>query len=73
LIIYASPLLHLAKTWENATLSMYIDDGNIFVHAPAYCILARQLCTFYTTCHNWCRQVGLIIEPEKMEVMFLTR
>jgi hypothetical protein len=54
-IIYASPLLHLAKTWENATLSMYIDDSNIFAHAPMYCILARQLCTFYTSCHDWCR------------------
>jgi hypothetical protein len=52
---------------------MYIDDGNIFAHAPMYCILARRLCAFYTSCHDWCRQVGLIIEPEKTEVMFLTR
>jgi hypothetical protein len=29
-IIYASPLLHLAKQWTDAASMMYIDDGNIF-------------------------------------------
>jgi hypothetical protein len=30
-IIYASPLLHLARHWTDATLSMYIDDRNILM------------------------------------------
>jgi retron-type reverse transcriptase len=38
-IIYASPILHLAKKWDNTTLSMYMDDGVIFAHAMSYHIL----------------------------------
>jgi hypothetical protein len=51
-IIYASPLLHLTKTWDCVTLSMYVDDGNIIAHAPLYGVLAMCLISFYTTCHN---------------------
>jgi hypothetical protein len=72
-IIYASPLLHLAKTWEGATLLMFIDDGNIFACGPSYGILAMRLCNFYTSCHDWCRRAGLTIEPDKTEALFFTR
>jgi hypothetical protein len=72
-IIYASPLLHLTKTWDCMTLSMYVDDGNIIACAPSYGILAMHLISFYTTCHDWCMQAGLTIEPEKTEVLFFTR
>jgi hypothetical protein len=54
-IIYTSPLLHLAKTWEHATLHMFVDDGNIFARAPSYQLLASKLCSLYIKCHDWCR------------------
>jgi Reverse transcriptase (RNA-dependent DNA polymerase) len=72
-VIYASPLLHLAKTWESTMLSMFIDDGNILAHGPSYAILAMCLHNFYTSCHGWCMCAGLTIEPEKTEVLFFTR
>jgi hypothetical protein len=71
-IIYASPL-HLARSWDNVTLSMYIDDGNIIAWAPSYRVLASKLCSFYMACHDWCRWAALTIKPEKTEVMFFTR
>lgn len=42
-IIYASPLLHLARCWMDAAFSMYVDDGNIFARAPTYCVLGSTL------------------------------
>ena len=32
-IIYTSPLLHIMKRLEEASLSMYVDDGVIFAAA----------------------------------------
>jgi Reverse transcriptase (RNA-dependent DNA polymerase) len=72
-IIYASPLLHLARSWANATFLMYIDDGNIFARAPTYHILAQRLRDCYTACHTWCQMAGLTIEPEKTEILFFSR
>jgi hypothetical protein len=54
-IIYASPLLHLTRSWNGATLNMFIDNGNIFMWAASYKILASRLSSFYTVCHDWCR------------------
>jgi hypothetical protein len=65
-IIYTSPLLHLAKTWDCAMLSMYVDDGNIITCTPSYSVLAMHLTSFYTTCHDWCMRAGLTIEPKKI-------
>jgi retron-type reverse transcriptase len=42
-VIYASPLLHLTKLWEHASLLIFIDNGNIFVRAPSYRMLATKL------------------------------
>jgi hypothetical protein len=72
-IIYASPLLHLAKLWNNASMLMFIDDGNIFARAPTYELLAHKLRECYAACHSWCRMAGLTIEPEKTEVLFFSR
>jgi hypothetical protein len=72
-IIYASPLLHLAKRWTDATLSMYIDDGNIFARAHTYQALEQKIRGFYAECHSWCLRAGLTIEPEKTEIMFFSR
>jgi hypothetical protein len=71
--IYTSPLLHLMKTWDDTTLLMYINDGDIFARAPLYQALATRLVAFYSRCHNWCRQAGLTIEPEKTEIFFFSR
>jgi Reverse transcriptase (RNA-dependent DNA polymerase) len=72
-IIYTSPLLHLAKTWENATFLMYINDGSIFAHTASYSALEQTLCSYYTSCHDWCRCAGLTIEPEKTKILFFSR
>jgi Reverse transcriptase (RNA-dependent DNA polymerase) len=45
-IIYVSPLLHLAKSWENVTFLMYVDDGNIFACTASYGDLIQSLCTY---------------------------
>jgi Reverse transcriptase (RNA-dependent DNA polymerase) len=72
-IIYASPLLHLAKRWDNASFLIYVDDGNIFARAPSYDLLALKLHDCYAACHGWCHMAGLTIEPEKMEVLFFSQ
>jgi hypothetical protein len=71
-IIYASPLLHLAKRWTDAAYMMFVDDGNIFVRAPSYQLLALKFRDLYSECHNWCLRAGLTIEPEKTEVLFFS-
>jgi Reverse transcriptase (RNA-dependent DNA polymerase) len=72
-IIYASPLLHLAKHWNNAAFLMFVDDGNIFARAPTYNLLADKLRECYSDCYRWCHSVGLTIEPEKMKVRFFSQ
>jgi hypothetical protein len=72
-VIYASPLLYKAKSWDSATLLMFVDDGNIFAHGPSYNVLSMRLQTFYTACHDWCRCASLTIEPDKTEILFFLR
>lgn len=45
-IIYASPLFHLAKSWDDPSLYMYVDGEDSFVWAPSYSVLASRLRTF---------------------------
>src|SRR5258708_7834658 len=35
-IIFASPLLYLAQRWTNTSLSMYVDDGNLFACGTSF-------------------------------------
>jgi hypothetical protein len=73
-IIYASPLLHLVKHWADVAFIMFVDrdDGNIFTWAPTYQLLALKLRDYYTDCHDWCLRAGLMIKPEKTEVLFFS-
>jgi hypothetical protein len=71
-IIYASPLLHLVKHWTDSSSMMFVDDSNIIMWAPTYHLLTLKLRDCYTKCHEWCLKAGLMIELEKMEVLFFS-
>ena len=69
-IIFASPILHLARTWTNTGLSMYVDDGNLFACGSDFSEVTNRLRSAYLDCWNWLHRAGLAIEPDKTEVIF---
>jgi hypothetical protein len=71
-IIFASPLLYLAQRWTNTSLSMYVDDGNLFACGTDFDEVTARLRHAYLDCWNWLNRAGLAIEPDKPEVIFFT-
>ena len=69
-IIFASPILHLARSWTNTGLSMYVDDGNLFACGTDFPEVTLRLRSAYLDCWNWLHRAGLAIEPDKTEVIF---
>ena len=69
-IIFAAPILHLATRWTHASLSMYIDDGNLFACADDFAQVNTLLRRAYRDCWDWLHRAGLSIEPDKTEVIF---
>jgi Reverse transcriptase (RNA-dependent DNA polymerase) len=71
-IIFASPILHLARRWQNTGLSMYVDDGNLFACGATFTDVTSRLRSAYRECWDWLHLSGLAIEPDKTEVIFFT-
>jgi hypothetical protein len=69
-IIFASPLLHLAQRWNNTSLTMYVDDGNLFACGTDFAQVSNRLRLAYRECWDWLHKAGLAIEPDKTEVTF---
>jgi hypothetical protein len=68
--LFTGPLLEHAKHWDDAELSLYVNDGNIFASRPTFthaaCIVKRHLEEVVT----WLRELGLTIDSDKTEFMF---
>jgi hypothetical protein len=69
-VIFTSPLLHKVRNWSNATLSMYVDNGVLFVCGADWTNVTESLSNQYTICTDWLTRAGLAAEPEKTEVLF---
>ena len=72
-ILYMSPLLHKMKTWSNASLGMYIDDGAIFTCSKDWPTVEETLRKGYHTCIMWLTNMGLNAEPDKTELIYFRR
>jgi hypothetical protein len=48
--IFATPILYLATRWINTSLSMYVDDGNLFACRTDFSQVVTHLCKAYWEC-----------------------
>jgi hypothetical protein len=72
-IIYTSPLLYKMRTWNKASLGMYIDDSVIFACGQEWEQIETTMCDGYRDCIEWLTRVGLNVEPDKMELLFFKK
>jgi hypothetical protein len=68
--IFAAPILYLATRWINTSLSIYVDDGNLFTCGTDFSQVVTHLRNAYRVCWDWLHKAGLNIEPDKTEVIF---
>ena len=68
--IFTTPILYLATRWINTSLSMYVDDGNLFACGTDFSQVVTHLRKAYRVCWDWLHKAGLNIEPDKTEVIF---
>jgi hypothetical protein len=52
---------------------MYIDDGILFVCAEEWTDVERLLRAWYMVCDEWLQRSGLVIEPDKTELLFFQK
>lgn len=72
-IIYTSPLLHKMRSWNKASLGMYIDDGVIFACGKSWNHIGTTLRDNYRECIDWLTRAGLNVEPDKSELLFFRK
>jgi hypothetical protein len=68
--LVTSPILRLADTWDDADLTLYVDDGNIFASSPTYQGTADKLAQAARQVFLWLRDSGFSIDTEKCKLMF---
>ena len=68
--LVTGPILRLAETWNDADLTLYVDDGNIFASSPTYEGTAAKLTKAAEQVFSWLQQSGFTIDKDKCEVMF---
>ena len=72
-IIYTSPLLYKMRTWNKASLGMYIDDGVIFACGREWEHIESTMREGYRDCVEWLSRAGLNVEPDKTELLFFKK
>jgi hypothetical protein len=72
-ITYTSPLLSKMGRWNNSSLGMYIDNGILFACTEEWMDVERLLRAWYTVCDEWLWQSGLVIKPDKTELLFFQK
>jgi hypothetical protein len=68
--LVTSPILHLAESWDDADLTLYVDDGNIFASRPTYRATADKLSKAAKQVFTWLHDLGFSINTEKCKLMF---
>src|SRR6266404_2462198 len=71
--LYTTPLLLLSQSWEDAALSLYVDDGLIFASGPSWTHVQQTLQAYFTVTYNWLTRAGLSLESSKTELIFFRR
>src|SRR6266404_510312 len=71
--LYTAPLLLLSQTWEDAALSLYVDDGLIFASSPSWTHVQRTLQDCFALTYDWLSRAGLSLESSKTELIFFKR
>jgi hypothetical protein len=72
-ITYTSSLLAKMREWSNSSLGMYVDDGILFAASEEWGDVERLLAARYAVCEEWLRWSGLVIEPDKTELLFFQK
>jgi hypothetical protein len=72
-IAYTSPLLSKMGRWNNSSLGMYIDNGILFMCAEEWTDVERLLRAQYTVRDEWLQRSGLVIKPDKTELLFFQK
>jgi Reverse transcriptase (RNA-dependent DNA polymerase) len=70
--LFTSPLLQEAMGWEEANLSLYIDNGAIFTSGPTFNSTTAKAAKAGSAVFLWLRCFGLSADAKKTEVMFFT-
>jgi hypothetical protein len=61
------------KNWNNSSLGMYVDNGIIFACMDTWDNVQTLLQAHFTVCNEWLRRAGLVIEPDKTELLFFQK
>jgi hypothetical protein len=71
--LYTSPLLEIAKTWNHADLSLYVDNGAIYTVSATLKAATKSARSKYETILTWLHANGLQTDTAKTELMTFTR
>lgn len=71
--IYTAALLLKMRSWTNASLGMYIDDGVIFACGDTWEKVETTMRDGYAACLDWLTRAGLNAEPDKTELIFFRK
>jgi Reverse transcriptase (RNA-dependent DNA polymerase) len=70
--LFTSPLLREAMGWEEADLSLYVDNRAIFASGPTFHSAIAKAAQVGLAVFSWLRCFGLSADADKTEVMFFT-
>jgi Reverse transcriptase (RNA-dependent DNA polymerase) len=65
-----SPLLHRSLDFTDGDLTLYVDDGCLFVSGPTFISALAKLTRLYGTVLDLLHRMGLEADPDKTEIMF---
>jgi hypothetical protein len=71
--LYTSPLLEIAKSWEHADLSLYVDDGAIYTVSATLKAATKSTRSKYEAILAWLHTNGLQTDAAKTELMTFVR
>lgn len=70
LALVTGPILHLAKSWDDTDLTLYVKNGNIFASGPTYHATVAKLSKAAHCVFSWLQDSGFSIDMDKCELMF---
>src|SRR5579863_8285268 len=68
--LFTSPPLHPPLLWEDADLSLYVDDGAIFASGPTFLSASQKVVKYFQFVRRWMADFGLSLDTDKTEFMF---
>jgi Reverse transcriptase (RNA-dependent DNA polymerase) len=68
--ITTSPLLHQSLDFQEGDLTLYVDDGCLYVSGPTFISALAKVTRLFETVLSLLHRMGLEADPDKTEVMF---